>query len=678
PMEQVSRELTLTISDGDATLVEQTVALQPRTDERMLGVVASEDLGLSLPRRQDLTRMPFTAIPIAPEDIPDQAAGLGSLGILLIGEIPPESLRPDQISALLAWVHAGGHLIVGGGAGAATWVPAEIQPATVGAGVQISDAPLAGLADAAGPGDLPGVQLTPAAGGISTGPEAAPAWVARPFGKGKVTQLAFEPGLPGLRSWPAAPAFWDALLKPALVVGTSLAQQTNVDDPQERMLAGALTALPTVSQPPIDWFFIVLIGYTFVIGPLLALLLRRIDRQAWSWLMVPVIAVGSGSLLLALAINLRADDRVISQVSLVEQVGAGQARARMVVGMLAPQAQTLIASVPEGALVRPVRSTSGLYGSISGVSGPILQESASLPIRLGAWRLEGLLVDQIVPLAEVSGEVTIDAEGAQVKVQNATDQRLVDVVAVYDQQVVRLGDLRPGDVGVARWPPKLEQTEYSTAVSSIILSDIINASQRPGQAPDRRIQIRQALIDAAMVQSDAQSNIGPIILAMMERSPLDVVVAADGAAYQSMSLLVLQPTISASGPIRLPDGWLRVSAEESLRTTCFSSEGVGVSASPAPATIAMHLPADLSPLRADTLTLSLNSTKEWPSSGVITELYDWSQGAWVEQNFDGPGDLQVASPQRYLSQGQLQLRLRGSIERANCLLINSTLQGTMP
>jgi hypothetical protein len=680
PMEQVSREVRLTVADGDSVLAEQTLTVRPRADERMLGIVAGADPRLILPRREDLASLPFTAVQIAPADLPDRAAGLGSLGLLLVNAIPPDSLSPGQINALLAWVSAGGHLVLGGGPGAqaaAAWLPAELRAATSGARLQLDDAPLAALAGAAGPGALPAARLVALPGGVATGQANAPAWVARPVGNGLVTQLAFDPGLPNIRNWAAAPSFWDKLLRPAIMISTPLGLQTSAESVQEQILAGALSALPTVAQPPVDWFFVILIIYAILIGPGLALGLRRIDRQAWSWLIVPAAALGCGALLLALALNLRADSRVISQIGIVEYLGAGQARARTFVGIMAPQDQTLTASLPADALARPVRGTSGIYGDVGGVGGPIMQESTSLPLHVSAWHLQGLLVDAIIPMTSVDAEIALSQDGTVVKVRNTGPQPLYDVVAVYGSQVVRLGDVRPNEEASGRWPPNILIDSQSNSLSSLVLSDV-SAAPRAGQAADRRDQVRRALIDSAVARGPSGIDPGPLVMAWMDQSPLDVAVNAGGAARQSQTLLVVRPRLRGSGAVSLPNGWLRADPAASQRSICAAGAGVGIDASPAPATITLRLPADLTPLRASSLTLNLSSTKTWPSAGITTELYSWEQGTWVKQPYDGPGDLSVAEPGRYLAQGRLLLRLSGPIERAGCLSMSAKLQGTLP
>jgi hypothetical protein len=217
-----------------------------------------------------------------------------------------------------------------------------------------------------------------------------------------------------------------------------------------------------------------------------------------------------------------------------------------------------------------------------------------------------------------------------------------------------------------------------TAISSIIFNDVIAESRIPGRAAERRTQARIAMINAAVISGATSTDPGPMILAWLETSPLDVRFEAKGAARQSLALLVIHPHVEGNGQVILPEDWLRVDPSLTQRNVCFDSQGIGVSANPAPVTLVLRVPDDLATLSASAITLNIDSTGKWPNAGVVTELYDWQQGAWVEQEFDGPGDLKIAQPERYLSQGRLQIRLSGMIEQAKCLYIHSKLQGSLP
>ena len=683
-MEQSARAVRLTVEQGATLLAEQELALRPRPDERLLGVLAAGELRLSLPRREDLASLPFTTVTMTPGALPERAAGLGSLALLLISGVPADALGAPQAEALLGWVAAGGHLVLGGGPEAARSVaglPPPLQPAAIGAEAQVPDEALAALTASEGPGPLPGVALAPAPDAQPFGDGAAPAWVTRRVGQGAVTQLAFDPGLPAIQGWAGAPQFWDRLLRPPTLVSTPLGLQPRADAIQEQILSGALTNLPALSLPPSDVIFAILALYAVLVGPGLALLLRRYDRQAWAWAAVPALALLTGAAVFGLALALRADQRVINQLSLVELVGEGRARARTYVGALAPQDQTLAAALAAPALVRPVRGASGTYGAVGGARGDISQEAPAADLNVEAWQLQGLMAESQLPLEGVVAVLAVGPAGPRVELRNDSGQTLRGAVAVYGEQVVFLGDLRPAERLQALWPaqpPSAEEVPRGTPLSYLVLREELDAGRGAGQAPDRAVLAREALINAAVARGSAGFDEGPLVMAWLDRSPLAFDLDLDGAASQATTLLVLRPTVGGSGPVELPQGWLRPDLTAGGRAPCNGELGAGVPAAPAPPTGAMRLPDGLAAMRAEAIPLTLESSGRWPNAGVTTELFDWARGAWVAQSFDGPGDLALPDAGPYLLGGQLLLRLSGPIENAQCIYATAAVRGTLP
>lgn len=679
-MEQATRELRLTVTSGGALVFEQELAVRPRTNERMLGILASQNPGLNLPRRQDLTEQPFTSVSLDLATFPDHAAGLSSLGLLLLSDVSTAELSQGQREALLGWVSAGGHLIIGGGPTAARTLAGlapQLQPAALGGDAQIGDQPLAALAGAEGPGPLPGVLLAPGPEAIAGSQGEPPAWATRQLGVGAVTQLAFDPGLPALAAWPGAPQFWDRLLRPPLLTSSPFGLQPGVDSLQEGILAGALTATPTINLPPADLIFGLLALYAVVVGPGLALLLRRADRQALSWIAVPALALVTGALIFGLAFGLRADQRVFNQLTLVEGLGGGQARVRSFVGGLVPQSETMIADTTSAALARPVRGATGQYGGVSGAGGDLAQLGGAVELNLEAWRLQGLFVDGQAALAGIDAELTVAAGQPGVVLRNTGELTLREAVAVYGEQLVRLGDVGPGGEAAAVWPQEPAELPRGTPISALVLQEELAAGQGPGRAPDRAVLAREALINAAVARGQVSDD-GPFVLAWLDSSPLPFALRSAGAASRETTLLVLRPTLGGSGPVTLPAGWLRADLRSDGRSPCFGEQGAGITIGNAPLTVRLALPPALGLLQAEGLTLTLDSTDPWPNAGVTTSLYDWTSGAWVEQEFDGPGDLAVAEPAAYVRGGELLLRLDGLIPQARCLYAQASLQGRLP
>jgi hypothetical protein len=317
---------------------------------------------------------------------------------------------------------------------------------------------------------------------------------------------------------------------------------------------------------------------------------------------------------------------------------------------------------------------------VSGASGDLAQASASVDLNVTAWKLQGLVAEQQVALAPISAQLTQGAAGPQVEVFNQGDQPLHEVAAAYGERVVQLGEVAPGQRVSAPWPGALTtEVPHSAPISYLVLQAALEAGRQPGQAPDRRVLAREALINAAITRSTGTDE-GPVVLAWLDRSPLSFELREGGAALQQTTLLVLRPSFSGSGPIALPSGWLRPKLTADGHQPCFgrNSAGAGIATTMTPLTVTMQLPPGMGQLRADELTLTLDSSGPWPNAGVATALYDWTKPGWVEQTFDGPGNLHVPAPATYLRDGRLLLRLDGPLSRAACLYASASLRGALP
>lgn len=675
--------VAFTLAADSGALAQTEVPVRLRRGERLFAITAEQTPALALPRRQDLTTLPLLALDLPPAQLPDRTAGLSNLQLLLLNDIATANLTPAQGQALTGWVARGGHLIIGGGSGAQRTIdglPPELLPATLGTAQTLDPAALGRFADADPPAQLPGVTLQPRTGAFAVGAAAAPLWVYTGFGSGQVTQLAFDPGLDELRRWAGAPAFWDRLLRPAPFLDTAGPLQ-DMRQEQEQVLTTALGYLPPFRLPPTNILFLILVVYTILIGPGIALVLRRFDRQALGWVVLPLAALVAAGAGFGLALQLRTEQLVVTQVSLVEQVDAGHAYVQTMSGVLTPQTESFALQTPPEALARPLRPASGPYGPISGAAGVFGQDAAVHEVTIERWSLQGVLAEQQTAFPALEADVVVTNNQITAQVRNTTDQTLRDVFVVYGEQAVALGEIAPAALATADWPQVPAAAENrlptGTPLSVLALGPELEAARQPGNTPERALLVREGLINAAFVRLADWYAAGPTVIAWLDVSPLDVAVAAPNAAIRQTTLLVVPAAISGSGAVTLPPGWLRLNPAVDAQPVCLGRLGSGISPA-STVTATLQLPRDLAALRAETLTLSLLSERTWPNAGVATAIYNWQTESWVELDFDGPGDIRIEDAAPFLANGLVRVQLTGRINEAFCLFIDATVEGTLP
>lgn len=683
-MDRQARSIRVSVERGGSTITEQQLEVRPREGERMLALVAGDPFTLSLPRRQDQLSSPFNLFELSPSDLPDRPAGLSSLSLILLGDPGAVQLQPAQAIALVAWVCNGGHLIISGGSAAApalALLPQDLHVAEIGPSAQLDPTPLAEYSGSSALSQLAGVTLRPSPDALSFGPAARPLWAQRDIGAGRVTQLAFDPAQGEIRGWPGAPALWDKLLQPVRYYNSGPGTDTTPSQIRGLILSGSLANLPAINLPDPGPLFLLLVFYTVLIGPGMALLLRRIDRQSAGWVLLPSVALLIFGLGTAMALAQRPDERIINQVSLVEQIDANTASVQTAMGVLSPRDERYQFGLDPAALTRPLPAASSRDMTISSARSDLSQNRGDLEFNVEAWKLQGLLTESLVDLPLLDAQITMSETAIEATVRNTTGRRLRDVALAYGGQVVSVGDLEPDTVGKATWPPppgpNAEGPPVGTPLSVLLLGDELEAGRGIGGMLDRRTLIREALINAAVIRGSQGEDPGPLVLAWLDQSPLAFGANVSGAASQQISLLVSRPHISGSGVVLVPQGWLRLDPGVNRLNTCSGSRGRGIVPSPAPLNLVFQLPADLAAIRAESIEFLIESERTWPSSGVRLELYDWQDERWVEFNYDGPGSLPVDNAAAYVQGGRVQMRLSGRVEEAGCLFIETRLRGRL-
>ena len=327
------------LRDG-AELARARAPARTRTGERMLLVASDEPLALPLPRREQIQALPFLPFSFPLAQLPDRAEGLATLSSIMVAGGDATALSDAQRRALSAWVASGGQLVLGGGPGATATLnalPSDLRPADVGA--ERRRLPGAALSAASGVtvtlnAQLDGVILTPRPGAAVILGKDAPLVVELPVGLGRVQQLAFAPAAPALASWLGAPQFWDGLLRPRNpATALTGAPGGRLSDIREQSLTTALSNLPALDLPQPTLLIGLFIAYFLLVGPGLYLLLRRLDRQLWGWLLIPATTLLFGLLAYGLGWGLRASDTLVNTISVVEPLPSGGALARTLVGV---------------------------------------------------------------------------------------------------------------------------------------------------------------------------------------------------------------------------------------------------------------------------------------------------------------------------------------------------------
>jgi hypothetical protein len=304
--------------------------------------------------RQDNMRPVFGRM--QPAVFPDNPLTLEGLDALYLSSERALELKPAQVSAILAWLNHGGHLIVsleqpnhlvGPGAWLGQLIPGRVTGLTTmttpdslhqwvigrqrrdGANYDFSATasqsgsttinPFARLeADPSlNSTPLQIAQLQPTAGTILVGSEQQPLVVIARHGLGQLTTLTFTPELEPFRSWKNSPYFWAKMvdLPPELLV---------VDWPnrpggrQLDSIFGAMIDSRQIRKLPVGWLLLLLVAYLLVIGPLDQYWLKKLNRQMLTWLTFPAYVAFFSLLIYFIGYKLRAGETEWTELHVVD------------------------------------------------------------------------------------------------------------------------------------------------------------------------------------------------------------------------------------------------------------------------------------------------------------------------------------------------------------------------
>lgn len=706
-MTPASRRLVVRLLDGEQELAAETLQLTPANQRaRIVGLLAGQGAAVRPPARLP-GGLPLVAVPLAPADLPDHPLGLGGLNALVVEDVPTAELRPAQREALAEWVARGGQLILGGGEGLApalAGLPETLRPAEVAAVEPVPAASL--LGGGAADGAVPLARLTPRPAADGRAPYSVPlgalaagstAALEHSLGRGSVVALALPLGHPALAAWEGAPRLWEELLRPTLELPPGFAPDTmTLDAFVEGNLASTLTSLPALEFPPLGPLAALVVAYIVLVGPVTYLVLRRLDRQALGWVVVPAITLLFAGLTYGLGYAQRGGDIVFNQVTLIEPVEGdpGAARVRTFVGLFSPERRDYdlqVSGPAAGApppLLRPISVQGAWDTSTPGGRGVYLQEAGAAAeargFEVAQWSMRALAADSSMPLAGLTATLSVAGEALGGEVVNGTPFALRDVALIQGEQIARLGDLAPGErvAGELRRRQPAQPGAFGPTVpmSYLVFGEEMDRQSKIGGQPlPPDVQQRIRILDALYNYGPSPRGGQPLLLAWVDASALAVGSAEQRADYQQIALLSATPRVAlAGGEQALGPGWLAPRFESGMSSVCFGGQGTGVTLGPEPAVMQLALPRDLYGLRASELSLLTASDGQWADSTQV-ELYDWAAGAWVAQPVAGRS-VAVAEPARFLGgHGAVRVRITGGQPQVNfgCIYVDARIKGSL-
>lgn len=142
-------------------------------------------------------------------------------------------------------------------------------------------------------------------------------------GRGQVTVLTFSPEREPIKSWENKPWFWAKL---SGIPGRwfEVGNRNSYAGEGVDGLFGSMIESRQIRKLPIEWLMLMLVVYLLFIGPIDRIILKKLNRQMWTWITFPAYVALFSGLIYYIGFKLRAGDSEWNELHVVDVIPFGQ------------------------------------------------------------------------------------------------------------------------------------------------------------------------------------------------------------------------------------------------------------------------------------------------------------------------------------------------------------------
>ncbi len=270
-------------------------------------------------------------------------------------------------------------------------------------------------------------------------------------GRGQLTLLTFSPERDPIKTWKNKPWFWAKLggIPGQWFEGGNRNYWSgqSVDG-----LFGSMIESRQVKKLPVEWLMVMLVVYLAFIGPIDRIVLKKLNRQMWTWITFPAYVALFSALIYYVGFRLRAGDSEWSELHVVDVIPFGQenfTRGRTYGSLYSPvNARYELASNRNMGSFR-TEATANWNGSIGGQSSKVLKQGEGFVagVSVPVWTSRLFISDWYDQLENSPIEASLEKQGtseAAIVVKNKSSFEFSQLRLVFDDQVYELKGLPGG------------------------------------------------------------------------------------------------------------------------------------------------------------------------------------------------------------------------------------------
>jgi hypothetical protein len=439
---------------GRKVVVSRSFTMTPlEDDERLYGTVSGVPSELAFLGTVAPVAGKAVAAQLDLESLPPAPLSWEGLDVLVLNDVDTTVLSGEQKQALSTWVTHGGHLVVGGGAGAARTAADlnDLLPVSIAGTRSVGDlwalGELVGASVASGPYAV--AETTLRDGEVLVEQDGTILIARRTVGTGDVTFLAFDAGVNPFVDWDDNVRLWQ------WIVGRfSLQRRPTIQNGYQAR--EAVNTIPGVKHPSILHILGFLLIYIILIGPVNYVVLRKLDRREMAWITIPVLVFGFSACAYVTGFQLRGFNAIVHRLAVVyvpREARVG--RVSQVVGLFSPR-RTSYDVWMEGMEVRAF-SGDTYYDEPSGRSLRVHREVEGVTVtglRVDVGSIQPFVAEGYADVVGIDADLRLfEALGAlQLEGSIRPQMALEDTVLLVGDRVKNLGDLAAGQGVSVREP----------------------------------------------------------------------------------------------------------------------------------------------------------------------------------------------------------------------------------
>ncbi|UJF35098.1 DUF7408 domain-containing protein [Paenibacillus hexagrammi] len=450
------------LEDGKPIPLEGTSYLETTTipaDTVQVGVLAEDVDTMNFLALLSQNGKKTNIVHLKGSDVPNIALALDNFDVMVLNNFASDVLSQEQVSAIQGWVRRGGYLLLAGGAGypktAAPFV--DISPVTyehtesirvLEALEKLGDKELS-LTDSF---TISKAAVKQDANVIAATQDQVPLFADIAVGRGEVMYAAYDLALNPMASWNGNPRLWEQILKEPFELTYQANQNQMKFGPGPYWdLSRALEFFQSLKPPRLSILAWVMLVYSVIIGPILYVVLKRMDRREWAWVMIPVLAVAVSAGIFQIGSSSRGST-MAQLFQTLELDGTGMGTEKALLSVFLPKGGSLELQLPGHTHVSPFRAVDGNSSRTTTGRNELVieQRDGNSRVRIQDVpysSVSKMQIDTDAPLETGRLEYTLRSlsiNGAEGEIINQTKWDMSDVAVIMNQNVIRIGELKAG------------------------------------------------------------------------------------------------------------------------------------------------------------------------------------------------------------------------------------------